>query len=126
MTALNLRSLPQRWGSALIDIFAVACVVAVFVGLFSVVASYQALLVSGGDDAVLMVMKSGAGAENESSIAQDQAGRRCDGCQRGGSDGAHLARKFAADQREAAAEPRLCDRCAARRGPNAHLLCAPA
>ena len=71
MTALNLLSLPQRWGSALIDVFGVACVVAVFVGLFAVVASYQALLVTGSDDSVLMVMKSGAEAENESSIAQD-------------------------------------------------------
>ena len=73
MTALNLLSLPQRWGSALIDVFGVACVVAVFVGLFAVVASYQALLVTGSDDSVLMVMKSGAGAENDSSIAQDDA-----------------------------------------------------
>jgi putative ABC transport system permease protein len=70
MAGLNLLSLPQRWGSALIDIFGVACVVAVFVGLFSVVASYQALLVTGSDDSVLMVMKNGASAENESQIAQ--------------------------------------------------------
>ncbi|MEJ0005191.1 MAG: ABC transporter permease [Steroidobacteraceae bacterium] len=73
MTGLNLKSLPQRWGGALIDVFGVACVVAVFVGLFSVVASYQSLLVSGGDDAVLMVMKSGTGGENESSISEDDA-----------------------------------------------------
>jgi putative ABC transport system permease protein len=73
MTGLNLRSLPQRWGSALIDVFGVACVVAVFVGLFSVVASYQSLLVSGGEDSVLLVMKNGSDAENESSISQDEA-----------------------------------------------------
>lgn len=73
MTGLNLLSLPQRWGSALIDVFGVACVVAVFVGLFAVVASYQALLVTGSADSVLLVMKSGAGAENDSSIAQDDA-----------------------------------------------------
>jgi putative ABC transport system permease protein len=73
MIGLNLLSLPQRWGSALIDVFGVACVVAVFVGLFSVVASYQALLVTGSDDSVLMVMKNGASAENDSSISQDEA-----------------------------------------------------
>jgi ABC-type lipoprotein release transport system permease subunit len=33
--------------------------------------SYQALLVTGSDDSVLMVMKNGAEAENDSSIAQD-------------------------------------------------------
>ena len=54
---------PSVWASALIDVFGVACVVAVFVGLFSVVASYQSLLVTGSDDATLMVMKSG-NAEN--------------------------------------------------------------
>jgi putative ABC transport system permease protein len=73
MIGLNLRSLPQRLGSALIDVFGVACVVAVFVGLFSVVASYQSLMRTGGDDAVLMVMKAGAGSENESSIPADDA-----------------------------------------------------
>ncbi|HEV2702609.1 MAG TPA: ABC transporter permease [Steroidobacteraceae bacterium] len=69
MSALNLLSLPKRLGSALIDVFGVACVVAVFVGLFSVVASYQSLLVTGSDDATLMVMKSG-NAENESQITK--------------------------------------------------------
>jgi putative ABC transport system permease protein len=73
MMGLNLRSLPQRYASALIDVFGVACVVAVFVGLFSVVASYQTLLVSGSDDSVLMVMKNGAEVENESSLTQVEA-----------------------------------------------------
>jgi putative ABC transport system permease protein len=72
MSGLNLLSLPQRLGSALIDVFGVACVVAVFVGLFSVVASYQSLLVTGADDATLMVMKTG-NAENESQISQADA-----------------------------------------------------
>jgi putative ABC transport system permease protein len=73
MTGLNLLTLPQRWASALIDVFGVACVVAVFVGLFAVVASYQTLLVSGRDDAVLMVMKNGAEVENESGLTEDEA-----------------------------------------------------
>ncbi|MGC1458750.1 MAG: ABC transporter permease [Steroidobacteraceae bacterium] len=72
MSGLNLLSLPQRVGSALIDVFGVACVVAVFVGLFSVVASYQSLLVTGSDDATLMVMKTG-NAENESRITQPES-----------------------------------------------------
>ncbi len=73
MIGLNLLSLPQRLGSALIDVFGVACVVGVFVGLFSVVASYQSLLLTGSDNAVLMVMKNGAEAENESSIPAEDA-----------------------------------------------------
>ena len=68
MSGLNLLS-PPAPGGALIDVFGVACVVAVFVGLFCVVASYQSLLVTGGDDATLMVMKSG-NAENRARLPQ--------------------------------------------------------
>ncbi len=44
MTSMNLQALPQRWGSALVDVFGVACVVAVFVGLFSIAATYREML----------------------------------------------------------------------------------
>ncbi len=73
MTRMNLLALPQRWGSALIDVFGVACVVAVFVGLFSIVASYRQMLLSNADDSTLLVLKSGANAENESGISKDEA-----------------------------------------------------
>ena len=73
MTSMNLQALPQRWGSALVDVFGVACVVGVFVGLFSIVATYQQMMLANADDTTLLVMKSSAGAENESSITQDEA-----------------------------------------------------
>jgi len=73
MTSLSLRALPQRWSSALIDVVGVACVVAVFVGLFSVVASYRQMLVPNADDATLLVLKSGANAEDDSALTQDAA-----------------------------------------------------
>lgn len=71
MTRVNLQSLPQRWGSALIDVFGVACVVAVFVGLFSIVASYKSILLSNADDSTLLVMKNGAEIESDSQLSQD-------------------------------------------------------
>jgi putative ABC transport system permease protein len=72
MTSMNLQALPQRWGSALVDVFGVACVVAVFVGLFSIVASYRQLVLSNADESTLLVLKSSAGAENESSLSKDE------------------------------------------------------
>jgi len=74
LTRVNLQSLPQRWSSALIDVFGVACVVAVFVGLFSTVASYRSILLSNTDDSTLLVMKAGAGIENESRLSPDDVG----------------------------------------------------
>jgi putative ABC transport system permease protein len=74
LTKVNLQSLPQRWSGALIDVFGVALVVAVFVGLFSTVSSYRSILVSNADDTTLLVMQSGAGIENESSLSLDEVG----------------------------------------------------
>ena len=49
-------------------------VVAVFVGLFSTVTSYRSILLSNADESTLLVMKTGAGVENESSLSADEAG----------------------------------------------------
>jgi len=73
MTSMNLKALPQRWGSALVDVFGVACVVAVFVGLFSIASSYRELLASNADDATLLVLKSSDGSEAGSRLTQDDA-----------------------------------------------------
>ena len=73
MTSMNLQALPQRWGSALVDVFGVACVVGVFVGLFSIVATYRQMLLSNADDSTLLVLKAGANAENDSSLTKAEA-----------------------------------------------------
>lgn len=74
MTSMNLQALPQRWGSALVDVFGVACVVAVFVGLFSIASSYSQLLSSNADESTLLVLKSSAGGgESASSLTKDEA-----------------------------------------------------
>ena len=74
LTRVNLQSLPQRWSTALIDVFGVALVVAVFVGMFSTVASYRSILLSNADDSTLLVMKGGVGIENESQLSVDEVG----------------------------------------------------
>ena len=70
---LNLLTLPQRWASAAIDAFGVACIVAVFVGLFSIAASFRSLLMASADDGILMVLKTGQDSEDRSDLDRDSA-----------------------------------------------------
>jgi putative ABC transport system permease protein len=70
---LNLLSLPQRWASVAIDVFGVACIVAVFIGLFSIAASFHSLLMASADDGVLMVLKTGQDSEEQSDLSADAA-----------------------------------------------------
>lgn len=70
---LNLLTLPQRWASAAIDVFGVACIVAVFVGLFSIAASFRSLLMASADDAILMVLNTGQDFEDQSVLKKDAA-----------------------------------------------------
>ena len=65
---LNLMTLPQRWASSVIDVFGVGCIVAVFVGLFSIAASFRSLLMASADEGILMVLKSGQDFEDQSSL----------------------------------------------------------
>jgi len=71
---LNLLTLPQRWASAAIDVFGVACIVAVFIGLFSIAASFRSLLMASADDGILMVLKTGQDSEDQSVLDTDAAG----------------------------------------------------
>jgi putative ABC transport system permease protein len=73
LTSMNLQALPQRWGSALVDVFGVACVVGVFVGLFSIVSTYREMLLSNADDSTLLALKTGASSESESGLSKDDA-----------------------------------------------------
>jgi putative ABC transport system permease protein len=70
---LNLLTLPQRWASVAIDVFGVACTVAVFIGLFSIAASFHSLLMASADDGILMVLKNGQESEDQSSLSADVA-----------------------------------------------------
>jgi putative ABC transport system permease protein len=65
---LNILVLPQRLGTSLISVIGIACVVAVFVGLFSIATSFQAIILSNGDEDTLLVMSEGANFEGGSSL----------------------------------------------------------
>lgn len=68
VTLLNLRSLPQRWGSALVTLVGIACVVGVFMGLFSVVAGYTQLMEATGAEDTFIVLRDGAQSETNSPL----------------------------------------------------------
>jgi putative ABC transport system permease protein len=68
---LNFLMLPARAGSSLISIIGIACVVAVFIGLFSIADSFRALMLSNSDKDTLLVLRQGANAEVNSSLDRD-------------------------------------------------------
>lgn len=68
IVGLNLRILPERLGSSLISVIGIACVVAVFVGLFSIATSFQAITRSNGDEGTLLVLSEGADFEGNSNL----------------------------------------------------------
>ncbi|HMB73333.1 MAG TPA: ABC transporter permease [Gammaproteobacteria bacterium] len=68
---MNLRALPQRWGSSLICVIGIACVVAVFVGLFAIAATFQDILRSGADADTLLIMSEGADFEGNSTLDRE-------------------------------------------------------
>ncbi len=65
---LSMLTLPQRWASVAIDVFGVACIVAVFIGLFSIAADFRSLLMASADDGVLLVLKTGQDSEDQSDL----------------------------------------------------------
>jgi putative ABC transport system permease protein len=65
---LNILILPERLGSSLISVIGIACVVAVFVGLFSIATSFQTIILSNGDEDTLLVMSEDADFEGNSSL----------------------------------------------------------
>jgi putative ABC transport system permease protein len=70
---LNLLTLPQRWASSAIDVFGIACIVAVFIGLFSIAASFRSLLMASAEEGILMVLKTGQDSEDQSVLSADTA-----------------------------------------------------
>lgn len=71
---LNLLVLPQRWGTSLISVVSIACVVAVFVGLFSIATTFRSILESNADPDTLLILSDGADFEGASSLDRNAVG----------------------------------------------------
>ena len=71
VTALNLRSLPQRLGSSAVTVLGIAGVVVVFVGILSMAQGFQRTMMTGGDPLTAIVLRSGASSETGSLLGLD-------------------------------------------------------
>ena len=88
VTAMNVRSLPQRLSSSLVTVIGVACVVAVMVSLLAISAGLSETSTKGTSDNGVIVLSAGATAAYMGSISREEAAIVADapGVKRG-SDG---------------------------------------
>jgi putative ABC transport system permease protein len=63
VTGMNLRNIPQRWGSSLVAVLGVGGVTLVLVALLSIAAGFKVALEGSGSNDVAMIMR--AGSTNE-------------------------------------------------------------
>lgn len=73
LTAFNLRTLPQRKGSAIAAIVGIAGVVAVLVGVLSIGQGFRRTMTAAGSPDTAMVLRSGADSEMVSILMRDDA-----------------------------------------------------
>ena len=73
LTLFNLRTLPERKGSAVAAAVGIAGVVAVFVGVLSIAAGFRAAMTVSGSDDLAIVLRSGADNEMTSGLSRDEA-----------------------------------------------------
>jgi putative ABC transport system permease protein len=68
----NLRSVKERWTSAVVAVLGIAGTVAVFVAMMAMANGFRATLVASGSPRNAIVLRAGAGAEMNSAITLDQ------------------------------------------------------
>ena len=73
VTAVNLRSIPQRLGSSAVAATGVAGVVVVFLGVLSIAEGFRAALTNGADDQRVIVLRAGSDTEMTSGFGGDAA-----------------------------------------------------
>jgi putative ABC transport system permease protein len=72
LTALNIRTLPERRASSLVAVFGIAAVVAVFAGILSMATGFQQTVTSAGSPNTIIVIRSGATTELNSGFTFEQ------------------------------------------------------
>ena len=69
----NLRSVRQRWASAIVAVLGIAGTVAVFVAMMALAQGFRATLVASGSPSNAILLRAGAGNEMSSAVTLDQA-----------------------------------------------------
>ena len=72
ITAINLKSIPGRWGASLVIVIGLAGVVAVFTALLAMAVGFESTLKSTGRSDVAVILRGGSDAEVNSGLARDQ------------------------------------------------------
>jgi putative ABC transport system permease protein len=72
VTALNVKSIPERWGSSLVIVVGLAGVVAVFTALLAMATGFEKTLSATGRTDVAFVLRGGSQAELNSGIGRDE------------------------------------------------------
>jgi putative ABC transport system permease protein len=72
VTALNLRSIPQRLGASLVAVIGVAAVVGVFAGVLSMANGFQKTMVAAGATDTVVILRAGSTGEMASAISAEQ------------------------------------------------------
>jgi len=72
VTAMNLRSLPQRLAASIVAIIGVGAVVGVFAGVLSMASGFEKTMISAGSEGTAIAIRSGATSELSSGFGFDQ------------------------------------------------------
>ena len=73
ITAVNIRSIPQRLGSSSVAIIGIAGVVVVFVAVLSIAQGFRAAMTTAGDPSTVIVMRAGTDSEMSSILMRESA-----------------------------------------------------
>ncbi|MPY90147.1 MAG: FtsX-like permease family protein [Luteitalea sp.] len=71
VTAVNIRSIPQRFGSSAVAVVGIAGVVIVFVAVLSIGRGFRAAMTTAGDPQTALVMRAGSDSEMSSTIERE-------------------------------------------------------
>ena len=73
VTALNLRTLPERWQTAAVTVVGIAGVMLVIVGVFSIYEGFRKTLDLSASDDVAMILRGGSSDEMSSGLDIESA-----------------------------------------------------
>lgn len=73
ITAVNVRSIPQRLGSSSVAVIGIAGVVVVFVAVLSIAQGFRAAMTTAGDPSTVIVMRAGTDSEMSSILLREHA-----------------------------------------------------
>ena len=71
ITALNLKSIPQRWAPSLVIVVGLAGVVAVFTALLAMAGGFESTLKANGRNDAAIVLRGGSDSELNSALSRD-------------------------------------------------------